>query len=44
MPGTWIGLFGYDALAEDARLEPVPCEELPSYRAPVDEGGRIEIP
>lgn len=30
--GTWIGLFGYDALAEDAQLEPVPAEEQPAYR------------
>jgi len=30
--GTWIGLFGYDALAEDARLDAVPAEELPRYR------------
>ncbi|MGH3333825.1 MAG: VOC family protein [Nocardioidaceae bacterium] len=30
--GTWIGLFGYDALAEDARLEPVPVSEQPEYR------------
>lgn len=30
--GTWIGLFGYDALAEDAGLETVPADELPAYR------------
>lgn len=30
--GTWLGIFGYDALAEDAHLDPVPADELPSYR------------
>jgi catechol 2,3-dioxygenase-like lactoylglutathione lyase family enzyme len=30
--GSWIGLFGYDALAEDAALAPTPESELPSYR------------
>lgn len=30
--GTWIGLFGYDALAEDAHLDAVPEDELPAYR------------
>lgn len=30
--GTWIGLFGYDALAEDAALTPIPEGELPAYR------------
>lgn len=30
--GTWIGLFGYDALAEDAGLEAPPQDSLPSYR------------
>ena len=30
--GSWIGLFGYDALAEDTAQEPVPAEELPAYR------------
>ena len=30
--GTWIGLFGYDALAEDAALEPVAHGDLPDYR------------
>jgi catechol 2,3-dioxygenase-like lactoylglutathione lyase family enzyme len=29
---AWIGLFGYDALAEDTRLEPTPQDELPAYR------------
>lgn len=29
--GTWVGLFGYEALAEDATL-PVPEEDLPPYR------------
>lgn len=30
--GTWVGLYGYDALAEDAHLEAVPHDELPGYR------------
>jgi uncharacterized protein len=30
--GTWIGLFGHDALAEDAHLETVPQDDLPPYR------------
>lgn len=30
--GTWIGLFGYDELAEDARVEAVPPDEQPTYR------------
>ncbi len=30
--GTWLGIFGYDALAEDAALDPVPHDELPAYR------------
>ncbi|MGZ4429689.1 MAG: VOC family protein [Nocardioidaceae bacterium] len=30
--GTWIGLFGYDALAEDAALTATPHGELPRYR------------
>jgi uncharacterized protein len=30
--GTWIGLYGYDELAEDARLDVVPAEEQPTYR------------
>jgi uncharacterized protein len=30
--GTWIGLFGYDELAEDAKLEATPADDLPSYR------------
>lgn len=30
--GSWVGLFGYDALADDAGQEPVPAEELPVYR------------
>lgn len=30
--GTWVGLFGYDALAADARLEAPPADELPAYR------------
>lgn len=30
--GTWLGLFGYDALAEDAGLLAVPAEQLPDYR------------
>ena len=30
--GTWLGLFGYDALAEDAGLEAPPVDEQPAYR------------
>lgn len=30
--GSWLGIFGYDALAEDAHLDAVPADELPSYR------------
>jgi uncharacterized protein len=30
--GTWIGLYGYDELAEDARLDAVPADEQPAYR------------
>lgn len=30
--GSWIGLFGYDALADDAHLDAVPAEDLPAYR------------
>ncbi|MBY9075843.1 VOC family protein [Nocardioides sp. WL0053] len=30
--GTWLGLFGYDALADDAHLEAPPQDELPRYR------------
>jgi catechol 2,3-dioxygenase-like lactoylglutathione lyase family enzyme len=30
--GTWIGLFGHEALAEDAALEALPQDELPAYR------------
>lgn len=30
--GSWIGLFGYEALADDARLDAVPVEEQPAYR------------
>jgi hypothetical protein len=30
--GTWVGLFGYDALAEDAALPVTPEEDLPAYR------------
>jgi uncharacterized protein len=30
--GSWIGLFGYDALAEDAALAPPPESDLPAYR------------
>jgi catechol 2,3-dioxygenase-like lactoylglutathione lyase family enzyme len=29
---TWIGLFGYDDLAEDAALEPPPAADQPRYR------------
>lgn len=30
--GTWLGLFGWDALAEDAALEAPPLETMPPYR------------
>jgi catechol 2,3-dioxygenase-like lactoylglutathione lyase family enzyme len=30
--GTWIGLFGYEALADDAHLDATPEDELPRYR------------
>lgn len=30
--GTWLGIFGYDALAEDVSLPARPATELPSYR------------
>jgi catechol 2,3-dioxygenase-like lactoylglutathione lyase family enzyme len=30
--GTWIGLFGYDALAEDVGVAPPPVCSLPTYR------------
>jgi hypothetical protein len=30
--GSWLGLFGYDALAEDAALPPAPESDLPAYR------------
>ena len=30
--GSWLGLFGHDALAEDARLNAVPPGELPAFR------------
>jgi catechol 2,3-dioxygenase-like lactoylglutathione lyase family enzyme len=30
--GTWIGIFGYDALAEDAKMDVVPADEQPDYR------------
>jgi catechol 2,3-dioxygenase-like lactoylglutathione lyase family enzyme len=30
--GSWLGLYGYDALAEDAATEPVPADDLPGYR------------
>jgi len=30
--GTWIGLFGYEELAEDASIEASPAAELPAYR------------
>ena len=30
--GTWVGLFGYDALADDAGQDPVAGEDLPAYR------------
>ena len=30
--GSWLGLFGYDALAEDAALTAGPESDLPPYR------------
>lgn len=30
--GSWLGLYGYDALADDAHLEAVPVDDLPAYR------------
>ena len=30
--GSWVGIFGYDALAEDADLPATPLERLPAYR------------
>ena len=30
--GSWLGLFGYDALAEDAALTAVAESDLPAYR------------
>jgi catechol 2,3-dioxygenase-like lactoylglutathione lyase family enzyme len=30
--GSWVGLCGYDDLAEDANLEPVAADEQPEYR------------
>lgn len=30
--GTWIGLFGYDELAEDANVDAPPAAEQPAYR------------
>ena len=30
--GAWLGLFGYDALAEDIGADAVPEHELPAYR------------
>lgn len=30
--GTWLGLYGYAALGEDAALPVEPEEELPAYR------------
>lgn len=30
--GTWLGLFGYEALADDAHLEAPPPDEQPRYR------------
>ncbi len=31
--GSWLGLFGYDALAEDAQVPATPHADLPPYRA-----------
>jgi catechol 2,3-dioxygenase-like lactoylglutathione lyase family enzyme len=30
--GSWVGLFGYEELADDAHLDAVPADELPRYR------------
>ena len=30
--GSWVGLFGHDALAEDAGLDEVPVDDLPAFR------------
>lgn len=29
---TWVGLFGYEQLAEDTGLQPAPPADLPAYR------------
>ena len=29
--GSWVGLFGHDALAEDAGLAAVPVDDLPAF-------------
>lgn len=31
--GSWLGLFGHDALAADAHLQATPSDQLPAYRA-----------
>lgn len=30
--GSWLGLYGYEALAEDAHVEAPPVAERPAYR------------
>lgn len=30
--GSWVGIFGHEALAEDAQLEATPQDQLPAYR------------
>ena len=30
--GTWVGIFGYDALADDVGLSATPQGDLPAYR------------
>ena len=30
--GSWVGLYPYDELAADARLDAVPQDDLPAYR------------
>jgi predicted lactoylglutathione lyase len=30
--GSWVGLFGHDALAEDTGLDAVPVVDLPAFR------------
>jgi len=44
--GSWLGIFGYDALAEDVGLPAVPQDQLPAYRGStlaVNVGSRAEV-